>query len=51
MKTTLHFMAFWQFSWNFVKDEIMRFLKEFYNRRKFEKSLNATFLMLIPKKG
>ena len=44
-------IAFWSFSWEFVKDEVMEFFKEFYERKKFVKSLNATFLVLIPKKG
>ena len=29
----------------------MGFFKEFYNQGRFVKSLNATFLVLIPKKG
>ena len=44
-------IAFWSFCWEFVKDEVMEFFKEFYERKKFVKSLNATFLVLIPKKG
>ena len=43
-------LAFWSFSWDFVKDEVMGFFKEFYKHKKFVKSLNATFLVLIPKK-
>ena len=43
-------MTFWQFSWDFVKDDVMRFFKEFYEHGNFVKSLNATFLVLIPKK-
>ena len=42
-------IAFWSFSWEFVKDEVMDFF-EFYEK-KFVRSLNATFLVLIPKKG
>ncbi|KAJ9690749.1 hypothetical protein PVL29_013085 [Vitis rotundifolia] len=44
-------LAFWQFCWDFVKDEIMGFFKDFFERGKFVRSLNTTFLVLIPKKG
>ena len=44
-------MTFWLFCWDVVKIEIMRFFKEFHERDKFVKSLNATFLVLVPKKG
>ena len=44
-------MAFWQFNWDFVKKEVTRFFRDFFVRGKFERSLNATFLALIPKKG
>ena len=44
-------MAFWQFSWEFVKEEVMRFFKEFHEHNCFFRSLSATFLVLIPKKG
>ena len=44
-------IVFWSFSWEFVKDEVMDFFKEFYEKKKFVRSLNATFLVLIPKKG
>lgn len=44
-------MAFWKFSWDFVKDEVMSLFREFHGYDSFEKSLNATFLVLIPKKG
>ena len=43
-------MAFWQFAWEFVKADVLCFFKEFYENGKFVKSLNATFLVLIPKK-
>ena len=43
-------IAFWYFSWEFVKDEVMEFFKEFYEKKKFVRSLNATFLVWIPKK-
>ena len=44
-------MAFWQFSCDFVKDEMMSFIKDFHEHDNFVKSLNATFLVFIPKKG
>ena len=44
-------MAFWQASWHFVKDEIMEMFMDFHANETFIKSLNATFLVLIPKKG
>ena len=44
-------LAFWQFCWDFVKDEIMGFFKDFFERGKFVRSLNTIFLVLIPKKG
>ena len=43
-------MAFWSFSWDFVEDEVLGFFKEFYEQGKFVRSINATFLVLIPKK-
>ena len=44
-------VAFWQACWDFVKEEILELFKEFYDQRSFAKSLNTTFLVLIPKKG
>ncbi|KAJ9697075.1 hypothetical protein PVL29_009023 [Vitis rotundifolia] len=44
-------MAFWLFCWDVVKAEIMGFFRDFYDRDRFVKSLNATFLVLVPKKG
>ena len=44
-------MAFWQFAWDFMKADVMCFFKEFYENDKFVKSLNATFVVLIPKKA
>ena len=44
-------VVFWQAGWDFVKEEIMDLFKEFYDQRSFAKSLNTTFLVLIPKKG
>ncbi|RVW31726.1 LINE-1 retrotransposable element ORF2 protein [Vitis vinifera] len=44
-------MAFWQFSWDFTKVEILAFFDEFFRHGNFQRSLNSTFLVLIPKKG
>ena len=44
-------IAFWSFNWKFVKEEVMDFFKEFFEQKKFVRSLNATFLVMIPKKG
>ena len=44
-------MAFWLFCWDIVTIEIKGFFKEFHERGGFVKSLNATFLVLVPKKG
>ena len=43
-------IAFWSFSWDFVKDEVIGFFKEFHDNSRFVKNLNTTFLVLIPKK-
>ncbi|RVW46561.1 LINE-1 reverse transcriptase-like [Vitis vinifera] len=43
--------AFWQTCWDFVKEEIIDLFKEFFVQKSFAKSLNTTFLVLIPKKG
>ena len=42
-------IAFWQASWHFVKGEIMEMFKDFHANETFIKSLNVTFLVLIPK--
>ncbi|RVW91675.1 LINE-1 reverse transcriptase-like [Vitis vinifera] len=44
-------LSFWQFNWEFVKVEVMGFFKEFHERGRFVRSLNSTFLVLIPKKA
>ena len=43
--------AFLQFSWEFVKDDSVGMFKEFHEQGRFVRSLNSTFLALIPKKG
>ena len=44
-------LAFWQNSWQFVKAEIMELFHDFFVSETFTRSLNTTFLVLIPKKG
>ncbi|RVX03217.1 LINE-1 reverse transcriptase-like [Vitis vinifera] len=44
-------VAFWQKCWEFVKEEVLDIFKEFHEQSSFLKSLNNTFLVLIPKKG
>ncbi|RVW39477.1 Transposon TX1 uncharacterized 149 kDa protein [Vitis vinifera] len=44
-------MAFWLFGWDVVKVEIIGLFREFHERGRFVKSLNATFMVLVPKKG
>ena len=43
-------MAFWKFSWDIVKEDIMRLFKDFHDFGEFVKNLNAIFLVLVPKK-
>ena len=42
--------AFWQFSWDTVKVQVMAVFKDFCVIGKFVKSLNSTFLVMVPKK-
>ena len=44
-------IAFWSFSWEFVKVEVMDFFEFFEKKKKFARSLKATFLVMIPKTG
>ena len=44
-------VAFWQNAWEFTKEEIMEMFKEFHEHNSFVRSLNNTFLVLIPKKS
>ena len=45
-----HTVAFWQFSWEMVKGEVMVVFKDFFVSDKFVKSLNSTFIVMVPKK-
>jgi hypothetical protein len=42
-------MAFFQACWDVLKEDIMKVFRDFHARGKFERSLNATFIALIPK--
>ncbi|WMV20737.1 hypothetical protein MTR67_014122 [Solanum verrucosum] len=43
-------MAFFQAFWETIKEELMQTFHRFHSHHKFEKSFNATFVALIPKK-
>ena len=40
--------AFYRHCWGVVERDVLAVFKEFYQHSKFEKSLNATFIALIP---
>ena len=42
--------AFFQKCWSVLEQDVMAFFTDFHSQCIFEKSLNATFLCLIPKK-
>ena len=41
-------MAFFHHCWRVVESDVLAVFEEFYQHCKFEKSLNATFITLIP---
>ena len=43
-------VAFWQLSWETVKGGVMSVFKDFFVSSKFVKSLNSTFIVMVPKK-
>ena len=43
-------MAFFQKCWSVVEKDVMAFFDHFHRSSKFERSLNSSFLFLIPKK-
>ena len=44
-------MAFYHHCWRVVESDVLVVFEEFYQYSKFEKSLNVTFIALIPKKN
>ena len=44
-------MTFFYHCWTVVDRDVLAVFEEFYQHYKFEKSLNATFIALIPKKN
>ena len=44
-------LVFFHHCWGVVERDVLAVFEEFYLRSKFEKSLNATFLALVPKKN
>ena len=44
-------LAFFHHCWGVVERNVLAMFEEFYLHSKFEKSLNATFLALVPKKN
>ena len=43
-------LAFFHHCWDVVKKEVLDSIQEFYVHEAFERSLNSTFVVLIPKK-
>jgi hypothetical protein len=39
------------YSMTFLKEDIMKVFHDFHAKDKFERSLNVTFIVLIPKRG
>ena len=44
-------LAFFHHCWRVVERDVLAVFEEFYHHSKFEKSLNDTFIALIPKKN
>ena len=44
-------LAFFHHCWGVVERDVLAMFEEFYQHSKFEKYLNATFIVLIPKKN
>ena len=42
-------VAFFQVCWDVLRVDIMKVFRDFHARGMFEKSLNASFILLIPK--
>jgi hypothetical protein len=44
-------LGFVQTCWEVIKKDIMAVFRDFHSKERFQKSLNATFTALIPKKA
>ena len=44
-------MAFFQGCWSLIKDDVMKMFHNYHAHATFEKSINAIFIALIPKRG
>ena len=44
-------LAFYHHCWGVVEKDVLAVFEEFYQHSRFEKSLNVTFIALIPKKN
>lgn len=44
-------MDFWWFTQDLVKEEVMGFLRKFFEKGIYVKEFNSTYLGLVPKKG
>ena len=45
-----YMVAFWQSNWGTVKGDVLKLFKDFFKTGKFVRSLNTTFIVLVPKK-
>ena len=43
-------VAFRQSNWGTVKEDVLKLFKDFFETEKFVRSLNTTFIVLVPKK-
>ena len=43
-------VAFWKSNWGTVKEDVLKLFKDFFETGKFVRSLNTTFIVLVPKK-
>ena len=43
-------VAFWQSNWGTIKEDVLKLFKDFFETRKFVRSLNTTFIVLVAKK-
>ena len=43
--------TFFKNYWNIVGDEVVKFVQEFFDKGRFVKTINHTFIVLTPKKS